>query len=470
MYSCKNNHSFKRYGLFVLIALVVFISGCDEPVRTTDLLYVDYLNIYPSNLLNTNDIAQIRLRVTNTGHSPAQMVLEERKIKKYLLWISGDGTERIFREGNSWFSWDGTDANVMNYAEYLMESSGEQVTLIAPDRTEILYDISEEENITLINGRYTTEPYELENKTKEELAIDSILPPEDSSKFIASSVLAQYCGSLYGIKDFNVFPNYRISLFEGDIKTETIGKKDTKYAQSVIVGRQILLEPKDSIELVWKIKAPSNDDTSGLMQPCRFHFNVKYSAEAKSESHIYFANPLEIIQKSITDKEMSMKGNTVRTFGPMSIEIEPTTKQPIESSTGTDDEERNRWTIKLIVSNKGAGYGHIKTLSLDVNKNPSDIFGRTGLPLSELNEYFCDFRNNGNLLEIKDSMNKDDEGENKIYLNKLDIYKSKTSEIRCTLDAPEVNIMEPYRFTAKAKYDYIIQGYLDVKTKPEREI
>ena len=466
MCGCKNNLSFKRYSLIVLIVLVVFISGCDEPVKTTDLLYVDYLNIYPSNVLNTNDIAQIRLRVTNTGHSPAQMVLEERKIKKYMLWNQKNGNRKIFREGNSWFVWDGTDAKIMNYAEYIMESSGENATIIISSRTESTYDISED-YITLINGTYITTPYNISSKTVKELATDADLPALNMSEFMAASVFVQYCGSLYSIEDFSIFPNNGVDLFRDDIKTETIGEETIEYAESVIVGRQILLEPKDSVELVWKIKAPSNEDTSGLMQPCRFSFNVKYSAEAKSESHIYFANPLELIQKAITDKEMTMKGNTVRTFGPISINMEPTSKQPIKSSTGTSDEKRNKWTIKLIVSNKGAGYGHIKTLSLDVNKNPSGIFGKTGLPSSDLNGYYCDLKNNGNILEMKDSMTKGNKSEIKIFLNKLNIYKDKTSEIRCTMDAPQVNIMEPYRFIAKAKYDYILQGHINVQTKPE---
>jgi len=471
----------KKYALFWIIGLIILSSGCNETIKTTDLLHVDYLNIYPSGILNTNDIAQIRMRITNTGQSPAKMILEERKIKRYYLWKEKNGMETIIREGNSWFKWDGTNVVIKKYAEYIIKNEGKNVTLIAPDRTETDYNI-QTEYITLVGGEYEIEPYELTEKSADELALDSGLPEYayDSSEFKASSVLVQYCGSLYNIESFIINPGNGIELFKENIKSQTAGSGNIVYSQSVIVGRRILINPKDSVELVWKIKAPSNEETAGLMQPCTFRFNVKYSAEAKSESHIYFANPLEIIQQSITDNEMEMKGTTVRTYGPMAIEIEPTSKQPIRSSTGTS---KNKWTIKLIVLNKGAGYGHINTLSLKVNKDAENIFRDSGKENSELNGFYCDFENNGNMLEMKDTMNKnymdesgdlidaiDAENRNRIILNKLDIYKDKTSEIRCTMAAPTVNIMEPYMFTAKADYDYILQGYINVKTKPDREI
>ncbi|MCK5177179.1 MAG: hypothetical protein KAQ92_05625, partial [Candidatus Aenigmarchaeota archaeon] len=393
----------------------------------------------------------------------------ERKIKRYYLWVNEvDGTDLIFREGNSWYVWAAPDTKIKNYAEYTIESDAEgiggRVIIISTNtaRTETIYDITGN-YITLLNNAYINIAYDINQDDADALATDVSLPDYKDAQFKASSILVQHCGSLYKIKDFTANPYSKIELFKTKIKVNRAGEDNIEYARSVIVGRRTLLRPKDSIELIWKIKAPSNEETSGLTQPCRFKFNVKYSAVAKSEAHIYFANPLEIMQQSITDKDMSMRGTIVRTFGPMAIDLASTTKQPVMSS--------NKWTIKLIVSNKGVGYGHINSLSLDVNKNSNDIFGniKTNIDDDEA-EYYCDFINIDDTLEITDVLDYSEESKNKILLNKLNIYKGKTSEIRCTMDSPEVNIMEPYMFTTVANYDYILQGYINVKTKPDKEI
>ena len=305
--------------ILTVFLLLILFSGCTTAsVRTTDLLYVDYLNIYPSNILNTNDIAQISMRVSNTGQSEAYMVLEERKIKRYYLWENEvNNTDLIFREGNSWYIWANPDAKIKNYAEYTIESDttgdhGGQVRLISTDiaRTETVYEITNN-YITLMNDAYITGLYDIEG-SEAILATDVSLPDYKESQFKASSILVQHCGSLYQIKDFDANPFNEIDLFKSSTKANRAGEDSVEYARSVIVGRHTLLNPKDSIELIWKIKAPSNEETAGLTQPCQFKFNVKYSAKAKSEAHIYFANPLEIIQQSITDQDLSLKGTVVR--------------------------------------------------------------------------------------------------------------------------------------------------------------
>ena len=455
----------KKYVLLWLVVLIILSSGCDKPVKTTDLLYVDYLKIYPSNILNTNIFAQIRMRIINSGQSPAKMVLDERKIKVYYLWeekkheeesSNNDISEYIFREGDSWFKWNKEEEKVTikNYVEYILEDDGTGVTLIDSEGQPNYYEINPSDYLSLDGNTYTSSEDKVKSATKDDL---------DEEEFKASSVLVRYCRNLYNIEEFIINPRNNIENFMDDIRYQTAGSEDTVYSKSIIIGRQIEIKPKDSVELVWKIKTPSNKETAGLTQPCKFWFNVKYSAKAKSESHIYFANPLEIIQHSVTEKKMNMKGTSVRTYGPMAIKIEPTSKQPIRSSTGTEEDDKNKWTLNLIVLNKGGGYGHIKNMKLKVNKNPEEFFSNIG---DEEKGYYCDLKKKNDMLEIDNN----DGSIKKIILNKLDIYKDKTSEIRCTIASPIVNIMEPYMFTVTADYDYVLQGHIEVKTKPDREI
>ena len=106
-----------------------------------------------------------------------------------------------------------------------------------------------------------------------------------------------------------------------------------------------------------------------------------------------------------------------------------------------------------------AGIGHIKSLKLKLNKDYNYVFQNIGD-----DEFHCDFGETEKTSEL--SINKN----NPVVLNKLKIYRGKTSQISCTLTAPKVNLVEPYRFIAEADYDYIIEGQLNIKTKPDEEI
>jgi len=315
-------------------------------------------------------------------------------------------------------------------------------------------------------------------------------PGKKKDCFDGDMVLVDYCGGLYTLTDFSVISKAGTVCSDSDPDIE-IRLGGTKDEISSATGCYLKFDPHQVHIFQWKITTPSKEDIGDLVDECDFNLQTIYSGKAKTVTYVYFAVPQEVAQRVYTGKDLTLVGDNVASYGPVVANFETGEAQPI--TAGLSD----TWTVYLNLKNLGSGIAKIGRIELKTggsgiavnSAGECDIEadgGGTYLDASELEgELEGMFSENSQNCEA-DERNKnrperceydgcdylEDEKrevcESKLSRkNKLEIFKTESSRISCTMDVPsEVLIMQPYRFTTVATYAYSQGRSLKIKTKP----
>ena len=252
--------------------------------------------------------------------------------------------------------------------------------------------------------------------------LDSDSTPEVSVDFDGDAVLVDYCDYLYEITDFSIVPN-KPCLAD--------------YLNSCYMN----IRPGEVQMLQWKLKAPSEDDIMVGEHMCKFAFYLNYSSQAITTNYIYFASSQELAERQYSDKELSLTGSNIATYGPVAINLRPAEPQPISSDS--------KWTLYMTVKNFGTGIVNIEDLYVSL----PDV-----VDISDLCDPELFYVKGGDKLTLVDS---DKADEKKV------IFRDRSTDLPCVLLAPpkpEVPILTPYKFVANVSYDYIMSGDLQIVT------
>ncbi len=201
---------------------------------------------------------------------------------------------------------------------------------------------------------------------------------------------------------------------------------------------KITLNPESRANFRWKIRAPSSKDISqisnALSASCQFSANIKYDAESYTDSYVYFATPYEISRSIYTRKNMHLLGTNIATDGPLKININTPSEQPIPMGEWM-------WDISVNMENLGDGLVMIDSLDLIL----PDGIAETADAVTKDNKRreVCDFDSQENL-EIRSS-----EG---------------SQPIECTLKPlyGDFIIATAFKVRAKAEYTYLLQDVIEV--------
>lgn len=243
------------------------------------------------------------------------------------------------------------------------------------------------------------------------------------------ALLYDYCSTIYELTDFKMIPKKDCKDQPRDSQGNAIF--EDPYIDSVGIGEGCysIIRSGEIHMFQWNIKAPSSEKTLGITHQCDFKFQVKYLAEAETNSYIYFANPDEIIQRIYTDNDLSIKGDNIATYGPVAINLE-TPPQPIPAD--------GKFTLYFTFNNVGKGIAKLK-----------------------------ETENNFKLDSEIDDENGKTECAKKINDQEVQIYGKDSSRISCSFTAPTVSILKPFRFTSEAIYEYTLTETKTITTLKE---
>jgi hypothetical protein len=213
-----------------------------------------------------------------------------------------------------------------------------------------------------------------------------------------------------------------------DTKGNPIFEDPTIDGVNIDTGCYSIIRSGDIHMFQWNIKAPSLEKTLGITNKCDFKFQVKYLAKAETNSYIYFADPAEIIQRLYTDKDLSVKGDNIATYGPVAISLE-TPPQPIPIG--------GRFTLYFTFKNVGKGIAKLKG-----TENNFELSSEIDTDDWKTEKKVC-----------KGKINKKD--------TPIQIYGKDSSRISCSFNAPKISILKPFKFTSEAIYEY---GLTETKT------
>ncbi|MCK4555534.1 MAG: hypothetical protein KAT83_02915 [Candidatus Aenigmarchaeota archaeon] len=212
---------------------------------------------------------------------------------------------------------------------------------------------------------------------------------------------------------------------------------------------QVVLQKGRASILEWTITAPDETVIAKMKHECDFKFKVSYEAQAETYTYIYFANPDEKNQRAYTNQDMNLRGENVANFGPVYINFDTAQTQPIKGSKS--GEPKNDWTIYVTLRNIGNGIGEVAKNSELLVTLPKGIQN-----IGECSSF--EKRDNGDAQDLFITKTE----------NNLKLYSKQTSRFSCVLTAPEVNILEPYRFVSSADYIYTIDKKVKIVTMPPR--
>ncbi|MCK4550417.1 MAG: hypothetical protein KAT91_00515 [Candidatus Aenigmarchaeota archaeon] len=182
------------------------------------------------------------------------------------------------------------------------------------------------------------------------------------------------------------------------------------------------LKPHQEAMFQWTFTAPSEEKIGadmGLSHECTFKTQIKYESSARTTSYVYFADQNEVIQRAYTSKELSLKGDSIATKGPVVANLIPSMDQPIPVK-----DQDSEWTFYIQLQNKGDGIVNVTSLTIE--------------------GAVCDFE------DQKD---------------KFKIYGQKSSRIACTTKTPIVDILTPKKYTIDVEYEYTTRKDLKIKTE-----
>lgn len=243
--------------------------------------------------------------------------------------------------------------------------------------------------------------------------------------------------------------------------TCTIYKKSDKVTPIVdgftTDNSYLVLKPGNSAILEWTIGAPSETQIANMQHECNFKFQISYKALAKTYTYVYFANPDEKNQRIYTNKDMNLRGENIANFGPVYINFETAQEQPIKGKPATGD---SAWTFYVTAKNIGEGIGRITDGTLAVQL-PNKEFTKS--KDKETSEDKCkDFGDITGPDDKKTMGVANDDG------SRLKLYSKQSSRFSCTLAAPNVGVLEPYRFISSADYTYSVDKTIKILTNPKR--
>ena len=216
-------------------------------------------------------------------------------------------------------------------------------------------------------------------------------------------LLFDYCESLYILEE-------RFEILTGQPK-----------------GDSMTLNPHQEAMFQWTFTAPSEEEIGadmGLSHECIFKTQIKYESSAKTTSYVYFADQNEVLQRAYTSKELSLKGDSIATKGPVIANLIPSMDQPIPVK-----DETSEWTFYIQLQNTGDGI--VKVTKLDIAGVKTDT----------------------------------DECDISAQEDKFKIYGQKSSRIACTTKTPIVDILTPKKYTIDVEYEYTTRKDLKIKTE-----
>lgn len=211
-------------------------------------------------------------------------------------------------------------------------------------------------------------------------------------------VLFDYCSSLYNLEGYGILT----------------GQNEDEP--------KITLSPHQEAMFQWTFTAPTEEQIGadmGLSHECTFKTQIKYESRAKTTSYVYFADQNEVLQRAYTSKELSLKGDSIATKGPVVANLIPSMNQPIPVK-----DETSEWTFYIQLQNTGDGIVNVTSLTIE--------------------GAVCDFE------DQKD---------------KFKIYGQKSSRIACTTKTPIVDILTPKKYTIDVIYEYTTRKDLKIKTE-----
>ncbi len=236
------------------------------------------------------------------------------------------------------------------------------------------------------------------------------LEVDSTGKYDGDMLLYDHCSDLFDIDSFKMSPSYS-------------GSPDT-----------IEIKPDTLQFFEWKMKTPGSDMVSDAGVACNFNVQLSYDAVASTNTYVYFATPFEILRSFYTRKNMYLLGSNLATDGPLKVNVNPDSDQPITM-------DYNAWIASINIENVGDGLAEVKSLKL-VLPDEIDTAGSTTVDGEDL----CNL----------------DKAEN------LEIYGKGSEVITCMFTPPdeEVLIATAYKIKAVAEYTYTITDNVQLTVKP----
>lgn len=294
---------------------------------------------------------------------------------------------------------------------------------------------------------------------------------KSGTNFNGDMVLVNYCAPLYTLENAGFQVVSKTSeLCTLPTDTDMVNALPTIAGASSVTSCYLKFKPGETHVFQWRIKAPSKDKIAGMTNDCKFNFQAIYGSVAKTFTYVYFAKPGELAQRIYTDKELTLAGDNIASYGPVVTNFE-TDAQPIRS--GANDE----WTVFMNLKNLGSGIAKIQNIYLSAVDTNMKLKATTNCELydggdvgfylsrSNIDKDLKDAEDGGCTLVNKDGVNVCDYFKNQ--LNKLEIFVTESSRVSCTLKVPDgINIMQPYKFKALAMYSYSQGEDLKITTDP----
>lgn len=351
--------------------------------------------------------------------------------------------------------------------------SGEKKTDVVSTDLLVIGDITTIPSETVKPGDTIVIRMDVENvgQTDVWMLVDKDSKTSTDPKFDGDMVLVNFCYPIYKIDaaGFQVVSKTPTALCtlptEADMVKALPSIKDVTGPNSCYLK----FRPGETHVFQWRIKAPSKEMIAEMTNECKFNFQAIYGSVAKTFTYVYFAKPGELAQRIYTDKEMTLAGDNIASYGPVVTNFE-TDAQPIRS--GTNDE----WTVFMNLKNLGSGIAKIQNMylsSVDTTMKlkattTCELYdgGEVGFFLSRSDiEKDLKTAKDGGCTLVSKGVNVCDYFNN--LLNKLEIFVTESSRVSCTVKAPDgISIMQPYKFKALAMYSYSQGKDLKITTDP----
>lgn len=241
-------------------------------------------------------------------------------------------------------------------------------------------------------------------------------------------------------KDENKDMNVDVELFDyGLCKPQGILLTDWTELGGVY-SKTYDLSPLETDFIEWSFKAPENKEIAYLTAKCPIRFKVSYDYDSTSQIVVGVINQSERMRRLRAGQTISFIPNQTVGRGPVKIYFDFGASLPVVNNSVLP--------VFLTVEDKGTGLlekiGE-GNLSLKVPSNftktdPCEKFG--GATNGDYNTYFN--TNNGD----------------------IEMIKRKSPLIRCSFEAPSVEIEQTYFFYSTIYYSYELPYEIDVEVKP----
>jgi len=200
------------------------------------------------------------------------------------------------------------------------------------------------------------------------------------------------------------------------------------------------LSPLETDFIEWSFLAPGNEKIAYLTAKCPIRFKVSYNYNSTSQVVVGVINQEERMRRLRAGQTITFVPNQTIGRGPIKIYFDFGASLPVVNKTVLP--------VFITVEDKGTGLlGKIEKeyLSLKVHEN---------------------FTNPTTCERFRDDPYSDDDYNIYNNTNDIEMIKRKSPLIRCSFEAPDVNIEQTYFFYSTIKYSYDLSYEVDVKVKP----